>query len=929
MQKNLDVAQEKRLDRLAIKTAAKDLRKFTKEEREAGQAFLTSEKELDREATAEYHRLNRESQERAHMLRAEATIHERGGKLLEVQEKMAKFNADLRTADMNLAQKFAVTNQDDAQQFAKEQKKLDRSLQESLQSDQIQAQTSLQELRQSHTIAQMKEAQKNYVTNADQSLLHSKQLETYVLNAREARDILKEKRIAAQNVLNDARTYQYTAKEAELKFGYTVKELEKRVTLAKAAEKRANTEWEKRVGITQKAELAKLDRIAELEDTAKTKWAEIETAAAQDAQQKANALAFAKSIYDNAAASIKQLEKIRAELDPEDAGFKARQKQLTTYIKKYHAEVVKPAETRYQRWSGIEVLYPGSYELNTSDESAAQEAINLDEDRTVAVMEGVYNLRDRDSTQSRHLPEKIITAIDQATLHTLDLSGDEAALRMSFLPKGKFIDEAAENAYLKEAYPKIFENADGEYTDENLNSMVVSALKRIAAEGAEFRMVQPTPKAHLGPQTAFSTMPAPGEPLPTTATTGEGPPSAYTPTEAPDLSPVIIREEDENLEIAGLTLEQVTKEIEAIQLMERYVKVGKAMPGRESVPDTNERNRYILRLRKLMNHRRKLQKESPETGMLNGSKDRGLLASAGDAVADFGGGALDVLAGVTVGGPAQADDKPLTLPSNVVTDEGDSSDYMMTVMMDEQAAARRALETGIGTVPGEGAVGGEPYEVFKGPWTKEQIKTSPLYELNNPTGVKKTSDNWDGETPSDNKEFTGFSNPIYGYRASARIISKYGDGTSINAKGVNVSDVTGIITLWLGGKIKKDGIEQPPEKEGNVEDYVAKITQISGGDITGESQIQTAEDLKGLLFAMTAVEMGGYAPYGEITMSFISSGIEDSGNWNKTAPSPINETVPLPRLRPDLNPSMLTRPGTLDGSRRMPEGMLFQSGMLR
>ena len=897
MQKNLDVAQGKRLDRLSTEGIAQSRIDALAEEGRLGRELTIEQNRLNRELTESEGKKSRASQELRIDLQAQGRLKSQGGSMLELQEKIAKLNATIRIADMNLAQKFTVTNQDDAQQFAKEQKKLDRSLQESLQSDRIQAQTSLQELQGSQTIAQITEAQKNYVTNAEQSLLHSKELETYVLNAREAFNILKEKRIVAQNVLDDARDYQYTSKEAQLKHEYDIKGLEKRVTLAKAAEKRANTEWVKRVGITQTAELAKLDRIAELEDTAKTKWSKMETAAAQDAQQKANALAFAKSIYDNAAASIKQLEKIRAELDPEDAGFKARQKQLTTYIEKYHAEVVKPAETRYQRWSGIEVLYPGSYELNTSDQSPAQVAINLDEDRTVAIMEGVYNLRDRDSRQFRNLPEKILTAISQARLHTVDLSGDEAALRMSFIPKGKLKGEAAENAYLKEAYPKIFEDADGKYTDENLNSMVVSALKRIAAEGAEFRKVQPRAEEKGGPQTAISTMPAPGEPLPAADTTGSGPPGSFTPTEAPDLSPEAMREKDENLNISRMTMEELDAAIEKIRIMKAHIFTGKIMPGREENPDLQERQRADLYEQKLLKRKLELQQGSTETGMINGAEDRGLLAQAGDAVADFGAGALDVLAGVTVGGPAQADDKPLMLPSNVVTDEGDSSDYMMSVMIDERdAAARRAVDTGIGTVPGEGAVGGEPYEVYKGPWTADQIKKSPLYELNNPTGIKLTSDNWDGEVPSDNKEFTGFSNPIYAYRASARIISKYGDGTSINAKGVNVTDVTGIITLWLGGKIKKDGVEQPQEKEGNVEDYVAKITEISGGDLTGESQIQTVEDLKGLLFAMTAYEMGGYAPYGEETMSFISSGIEDSGNWNETAPSPINEGASLPRL---------------------------------
>ena len=140
------------------------------------------------------------------------------------------------------------------------------------------------------------------------------------LNARDAKEILREKREAAQKVLDDARRFQYTGKEAELKFEYTVKELEKRVELAEAAESRANKEWERRVEITQKAEIAKLERIAELEDTYKEKWSKIESAAARDAQTKKDAVAFSKAVYDNAYSSIKQLEKIVAELDPEDTG---------------------------------------------------------------------------------------------------------------------------------------------------------------------------------------------------------------------------------------------------------------------------------------------------------------------------------------------------------------------------------------------------------------------------------------------------------------------------------------------------------------------------------------------------------------------------------------------------------------------------------
>jgi hypothetical protein len=838
-------AEEKRLGRLGKKEEAQTQRDFLMNEAGLTRGLTREQNRLSRELTKSEGVLNRAAQLKQIDAQADATKKAAGGTQKELTEARLRLSSNLDKDKMNLAQSFSVINQDDAQAFQKEQKDLDRSLQEELQSDRIQAQTDLQKLKGSQTTEQMIEAQKNYVTNAEQSLLHSQQLETYVLNARDAKEILREKRVAAQNVLNDARAYQYTAKEAELKFGYTLKGLEKQVELAITAEGRANKEWGRRVKITQKAEIDKLERIAELEDTYKEKWSKIETAAAQNAQKKANALAFAKAVYDNAYSSIKQLEKIRAELDKEDENYAANAKQLDTYIKKYHAEVVKPAETRYQRWSGIEVLYPGSYELNTSDESVAQEAINLDEDRTVAVMEGVYNLRDRDSTQFRHLPEKILTAISQATLHILDLSGDEAALRMSFLPKGKLKDKAAENDYLKEAYPKIFEDADGKYTDENLNSMVVSALKRIAEEGAEFRKVQPRAEEKGGPQTPLV---EPGMPLP--ATQMGSPSEPFTPKISPETDPATVLKESQSATISTYTKEEAETRLKQIRNLE--ANKGYAIEGEHLRALRFEKAMLMERLNELR------KAPAQETGMINGPEDRGLLAQAGDVAATVGEALLPAM--------AQASDQPPALPEKGVIDGTDVYIWAATGLDGEEMKPDEA-----------------------------DVMNSPGFRLRNPLSIKFSQNNdWEGSernaqtsplTFDDDPEFERFESPEMGYRAAAIIVDKYRQRGNTTAEG--------IITEWLGGNLQ-NGVPVPPE-EGSLESYLNVVSQVTGGEIQADTEINTSDTLKKLFLGMSVMEMGGVV-YDQ-PLSLIEEGIYMSERWNDDAvEAPTLGSGEIPRL---------------------------------
>ena len=834
-------AEEKRLERLGRKEEADTQRDFLLSEAELTRELTREQNRLSRELTVSEGELNRAAQLAQIDARADATIKTQGGNLKALQDARLNLSSKLEKERMTLAQSFAVTNQDDAQEFQKEQRALDRSLQELLQNDRIQAQTDLQKLKGSQTIEQMKEAQKNYVTNAELSLAHSKELEDYVLNARNAKEILREKREAAQKVLDDARRFQYTGKEAELKFEYTVKELEKRVELAIKAEDRANKEWKRRVDITQKAEIAKLERIAELEDTYKEKWSKIETAAAQNAQTKKDAVAFSKAVYDNAYSSLKQLEKIRAELDKEDENYAANAKQLDEYIKKYHEEIVKPAENRYSKWSGIQVLFPGSWEMDTSNESREQQAMDADAERTVAVVEGIYDLRGRDSTQSRYLPERIRTAIANGTIDDEDLSGDVAVLRKSFLGGGaNFKDEKDENAYLLQAYPTIFEGSDGEYTEENLKPMIVGALRTIAAQGDEFRTVQRSTKEQLGPLTGIDTT-APGEPMPFTAP-AEGPPGSAAPEIAVDVSPTAIREEDEDLEIAALTLEQANKEIEAIREMERYVSHGKPMPGRESLPDKKERQRYIKRLVKLMDHVRRLNEDSQETGMINDSEDKGLIAQAGDAAVDMGETVLE-----TVFPTAQAADQPVEIEQGVI----DGQDvYIFSIAgMDSPNAA--------------------------------EVMNSAGWRLKNPLNIKFNQKNdWEGSernaqtsplTFDDDPEFERFESPEMGYRAAAIIVDKYRQRGNTTAEG--------IITEWLGGNLQ-EGIPVPPE-EGDLESYLNVVSQVTGGEIQPDTVIDTSDSLKKLFLGMSVMEMGGVI-YNN-PLSVIEEGIYMSDKWNDNA----------------------------------------------
>jgi len=163
---------------------------------------------------------------------------------------------------------------------------------------------------------------------------------------------------------------------------------------------------------------------------------------------------------------------------------------------------------------------------------------------------------------------------------------------------------------LKEAYPKIFEDADGKYTDENLNSMVVSALKRIAAEGAEFRKVQPRAEEKGGPLTALH---EPGVPLP--AVDMASPSTSFTPEISPETDPAVVLQESQFAAISNYTKEEAETRLKQIRNLE--ANKGYAIKKEHLRALRSEKAMLMERLNELR------KAPSLETGMIN-EVERGL-----------------------------------------------------------------------------------------------------------------------------------------------------------------------------------------------------------------------------------------------------------------------------------------------------------------
>ena len=306
MQKNLDVAEGKRLDRLAIKTAAKDLRKFTKEEREAGQAFLAGEKELDRKQQLLL--------KKRELFDAKDIFAYKHG--LTTADKTAMF--ELEAAHQLAMQANTLTSSGDLQKARIAHDKATRILNQSFtiinQGNEHRRAIAIQNLQGVLGQERINAEWENWKAQQPIILQNQKTLQSFVLTAQEKVAISAENRATAQSVLKAARDFQYDAKRIRETYGYTLKELEKRVEIAIATEKRANTEYKERLDLQVSAEQKNLKYASDIGDVLKEKWHKITT----DAATAAAAKAFVQTVYDDAQASFLELQKALVKLDPED-----------------------------------------------------------------------------------------------------------------------------------------------------------------------------------------------------------------------------------------------------------------------------------------------------------------------------------------------------------------------------------------------------------------------------------------------------------------------------------------------------------------------------------------------------------------------------------------------------------------------------------
>ena len=172
---------------------------------------------------------------------------------------------------------------------------------------------------------------------------------------------------------------------------------------------------------------------------------------------------------------------------------------------------------------------------------------------------------------------------------------------------------------------------------------------------------------------------------------------------------------------------------------------------------------------------------------------------------------------------------------------------------------------------------------------------SPGFRLRNPLSIKFSQNNdWEGSernaqtsplTFDDDPEFERFESPEMGYRAAAIIVDKYRQRGNTTAEG--------IITEWLGGNLQ-NGVPVPPE-EGSLESYLNVVSQVTGGEIQADTEINTSDTLKKLFLGMSVMEMGGVV-YDQ-PLSLIEEGIYMSKRWNDDAVgAPTLGSGEIPRL---------------------------------
>ena len=116
----------------------------------------------------------------------------------------------------------------------------------------------------------------------------------------------------------------------------------------------------------------------------------------------------------------------------------------------------------------------------------------------------------------------------------------------------------------------------------------------------------------------------------------------------------------------------------------------------------------------------------------------------------------------------------------------------------------------------------------------------------NPGNIRRSSDHFQGEVKSDDKEFKRFETMAHGYRAMMRILRNY-------QKRYQLRTIEQIIGRWA------------PHNENNTEAYVAFVESYTGIPRGKEINIDDRETLCKLVAAMSQVENGVRAVDSEVS----------------------------------------------------------------
>lgn len=136
---------------------------------------------------------------------------------------------------------------------------------------------------------------------------------------------------------------------------------------------------------------------------------------------------------------------------------------------------------------------------------------------------------------------------------------------------------------------------------------------------------------------------------------------------------------------------------------------------------------------------------------------------------------------------------------------------------------------------------------------------------NNPIGVDKGV-NWHGLSAGGPEgRLAKFDDPMYAYRAAARII-----GRDYRERGITTTE--GIVREWLKAE---NEYRQFQDFDKVVSNYLKVIEDVT--TLEADAEVATIDDIQKLLYGMTVEETNGHFPY---SMSLIREGIDNSGNWS-------------------------------------------------